>query len=178
MATNGKTGRPSKLTPELLAEITKRIAEGDTPEDAAELTGIAPSTFYDWMVRGKSGDEPFGSFRRAVTRALAEFRSNAVRTVLDGDSQGVGFGPAKAALEVLSRRWPKQWAQRVKHELEDAERFMLDALERVCGDPDVLERVLTQKDLRVVFVAFCEELTRLDGEAETPGDSTERRAMH
>ena len=162
--------RPTKWTQKVQNAIVALIEAGDRPEVAAGVNGIPRSSFFEWMAAGRAGVEPYAGFRTAVERARDSAESQLRATALAGDDQGVGFGPAKAALEVLSRRWPRQWAQRIKHEIEDAERLMLGALERVCADPHVLERVRQEQSLRCVLVSVCEELAREDGEGEAAGD--------
>lgn len=171
-----KTGRPTKLTDELIEEICKLVAEGDRPEVAAGVNGIGRATFYEWMDRGLKGDEPFRTFRTSVERARDQFESEARRCILRGDDKGESFGRAKASLEVLSRRMPRQWAQQVKHHVETVEDEFLAALEQVCNDPAVHERVRQEKDCRFVFIAFCEALARGEGEGEAAGDPGERAA--
>lgn len=178
---NGKPGRPTKLTPKVQKAIVDLIKAGDRPEVAAGVHGVGRRTFFDWMDRGKANPEaPEGGFRTAVLRAVDVAESDLRSRVLDGDDRGESFGRGKAALEVLSRRWPRQWAQQVKHHVETVEDEFFAALERVCADPHVLDRVRQAEDLRVVLVAVCEELARLEGEGEAPGDPLPggREAVH
>lgn len=168
-----KGGRPSKLTPELQAEVVKLVEAGDAIEVAAGVCGVDQGTLHRWIRRGKTGEEPYGAFASEVARARCKFESEMRRRVLEGDGQGVGFGQSKAALEVLSRRVPRRWAARVKHEIEESNRLMLDVLERVCRDPDVFERVRQEEDCSAVFASVCEELARLDSEGEAAVDQGE-----
>lgn len=168
----GSPGRPTKLTPAVQRAIVADVEKGVRPEVAASCHGVQRSTFFEWLERGKT--EPSTSrhalFRTAVTRAWDRFEAKSTKRILKGD-KGMGFGPAKAALEVLSRRMPRQWAQQVKHHVETVEDEFFDALEQVCADSDVLARVCETKDLRLVFVALCEALARRESEGEAPGDS-------
>jgi hypothetical protein len=160
-------GRPTKLNAELTEQIAKLVEEGDPAEVAAGVCGIGRQTFYDWMARGKHEESgAYADFRTAIERARDLFASELRRRILNGDGQGVGFGRAKAALEVITRRDPRRWGVRVKHEIDDVSRLSAEALERVCSRPDVFERVCKEKDLSVVFVAWCEEFARDDSEAE------------
>jgi len=160
-------GRPTKLTAELTKAIADLVEAGDPADVAAGVCGIGRTAFYDWMARGKQEESgPYADFRTAIERARDVFASEMRGRILDGDGQGVGFGPAKAALEVLTRRDPRRWGVRVKHEIDDVSRLSAEALERVCSRPDVLQRVCETKDLSVVFVAWCEEFARDDNEAE------------
>jgi hypothetical protein len=166
-----KMGRPSKLNDEVQDRILDLIEAGDRPEVAAGVAGVSRSTFFDWMHRGGQGEEPFATFRTEVTRALDVFESESRKIILEGDGQGVGFGEAKARLEVLSRRMPRQWAQQVKHHVETVEEEFFSALQRVCSDPAVHARVCQEKDSSFLFAAFCEELARFESEGEAPDPS-------
>lgn len=163
--------RPTKLTDEIEKQIASLVKQGVRPEVAAGTLGIGRRTYFDWMHLGASEVEgPHERFRTAVTCALDHFEADATKVILEGDEQGLGFGPAKAKLEVLSRRMPRQWAQQVKHHVETVEDEFLSALEAVCADPAVHERVRTQQDCRLLFVAFCEALARRESEGEASGD--------
>lgn len=117
-------GRPSKLTPELADEIAKAIRDGVHPEVAAGAAGIDRATFFRWV----AGDAEFATL---VARAKDEAEVALVRTTRSGDGAGVGFGEAKAALEVLARSRPQRWAQRVNIKVEEELSVLLDVLEEV-----------------------------------------------
>jgi IS30 family transposase len=60
-------GRPSKLTPELQAEIILLIKMGNFVEVVCETVGINKSTFYDWIKKGKNSNHPknnTGNFKK------------------------------------------------------------------------------------------------------------------
>lgn len=171
--------RQTKLTQELTQEIVKLITEGDRPPVAAGVAGVCRSVFYDWMMRGRNGEEPYAGFRTEVARAEDQFASEMRRRVLEGDGKGESFGQAKAALEVMGRRFPKEWAAKVSIVLEEAESIWFDELQAVCADPDVLERVRQAEDLSPVFVAVCERIARRDSEGEaSPAPSPEPAVRH
>lgn len=170
--------RPTKWNEKLQDEIVAEIRKGVRPEVAAGMHGIGRSTYFEWFAAGSEDGTGLAGFRTAVERARDEWEASATGTVLRGDDMGVGFGPAKAALEVLARRLPRQWAQQVKHHVETVEDEFFAALDQVCTDPDVLARVCEAKDLRVVFVALCEILARQEGAGVPEGDRPERLATH
>lgn len=124
-------GRPSKLNAELQAAIVADIEAGNYPEVAAGKNGVPRQTFYEWMQRGErgeigSGGEDFEAFRTAVMRARDAGEADLVTKVRLGDSAGISFGEAKAALEILQRRFPRRWSQKVSHELNDGMAFFLE----------------------------------------------------
>jgi len=121
--------RPSKWSEELLSAIVKLIEAGDAPEVAAGVNNVGRSTHFDWMASNED-------YRTAVTRARDVFESRSRAVVMAGDEKGNGFGPAKAALEVLSRRFPKRWSAQVKVEMADSLNKFIDAAQRICSPED------------------------------------------
>lgn len=106
--------RPTKLTPELQAEMVKIIRAGNYQVVACRHVGIPEKTFYEWMRRGERGwkiDEPFRQFREAIlkARATAEIESVArIRTAaLKGDLDSDKFYLTHAHPD----RWGKQFSR-------------------------------------------------------------------
>jgi transposase-like protein len=62
-------GRPTKLTPEVVARIAEAVAIGLTDEEAAVLAGVNPDTMTDWRKRSEvfRGDKEGGDGRTAPT---------------------------------------------------------------------------------------------------------------
>ena len=80
-------GRPSKLTPELQAEIILLLKVGNFVETTCGTVGINKSTFYDWMNKGENSNHPKNKYRKfqdAVVQAMAwsEARCVAIITKL------------------------------------------------------------------------------------------------
>jgi hypothetical protein len=103
-------GRPSKLTPELQAEIILLIKMGNFVEVACETVGINKSTFYDWMKKGKNSNHPknkYRKFQEAVEQAMAwsEARDVAIITKLSKENW-------RAAAFRLERKYPKKWGKK------------------------------------------------------------------
>jgi hypothetical protein len=163
--------RPTKWTKAMQDDIVADTRKGVRPEVAAGARGIVRSTYFEWMAAGTDGGAGVAGFRTAIDRARDDWERQATEAVLAGDEKGASFGPAKATLEVLSRRLPRQWAQQVKHHVETVEDEFFSALDEIAADPNVLARILETKDLRVFVVAFCEVLARRESEGETPVDS-------
>lgn len=44
-----KTGRPTKMTPEVLGSITGSLSSGNTRKASAAIAGISESTFQNWL---------------------------------------------------------------------------------------------------------------------------------
>jgi transposase-like protein len=73
-------GAPTKLTPEVQAEIVRNLAGGCYIETACAVAGIGTSTYYRWMQWAEEGLEPYAGFRDAVREAehKAELRALAI----------------------------------------------------------------------------------------------------
>jgi hypothetical protein len=108
------------------------------------------------MVRGRAGDPALAEFHESVTRAYEAGKANLHDRVLCGDAPGLGFGPAKAALEILSRT-DRRYSQKVQVGVEAELERILDAVARVCS-PEDFQRVLA-------------ELAALDSEEAAGGDA-------
>jgi len=100
--------RPTKLTTQVRERIAESIQAGAYAEQAARAAGIAPSTYYEWIKRGESGEQPFSEFSEAVRAREAEAEVAAV-TVLRDAAQA---GDWRAAAHYLERRHPERWGTR------------------------------------------------------------------
>jgi hypothetical protein len=96
-----RTGRPTLRTPELCAEICRRISEGETMQSILKESGMPGwTTVHDW----KQADE---SFRQALTRAReqqAEVWAEEIMSIYDDDlptHEAIG----RARLRMQSRQW-------------------------------------------------------------------------
>lgn len=138
-------GKPTKLNPELQAKIIARVQRGADPDTAAQAEGIDRATYYRWMKQGRedvdSGKEtPVAAFAMSVARACAERECGLVERWLEGDGQGLGFGPAKAASEFL-RLTQRRYGERVRIQVADELEELLSIVERICR-PEDFARVL------------------------------------
>lgn len=79
--------------------IHKYLKEGLFKKDAAVLAGISEATFYRWL----DDDE---SFKSQVEANIAEYKLSLIKTV---NTAAIKNG--KLALEVLQKRWPKDWIE-------------------------------------------------------------------
>ena len=69
--------RPIEYTEATATAILDALTDWCHITDATALAGIARSTFYEWMRRGKQGEKPFESFRSRVLKAIAAGRREA-----------------------------------------------------------------------------------------------------
>ena len=130
-----------KCTAELTKKICQTIIAGNFPDSASIKHGISRMTYRNWLTRGQQGEEPFAAFVASIDRAKATAETKLLDTVSRGDPQGVGFGPAKAGLEILRGLEPKRWSQQVRIEVQDQLTKVLHAVE-VEADPDTFRRIL------------------------------------
>jgi len=148
--------RRSKCTKKLVAEVVAKVERGVPADSAAQIAGIGLSTYYEWMEKGGRGIEPYAGFRKAAARARAVAEASLLERVRGGDEKGESFGQAKAALEILSRGWPKRWSTQVRMQLADELGRFLDVAKRVCSPED--------------YCRILEELASEDGGATAAGD--------
>lgn len=154
MAKSGPKG-PVKLTEAVIESACQKILDGVGPEVAFIASGVSRSTFFELKRKAQNGDQPFLDYWTFVARAEAEHELKLARAAATGDEAGVGYGPSKAALELLQLRFPKRWSKQVKLEIADQLNRFLDAAQRVCSPED--------------FAKLLEVLAEEPGEGEAPG---------
>ena len=126
-----KGGRPTKLTPEVRERIVRAIAAGSYYAAAAQLAGITPRTFYNWMKRGREElervestprarirerERPYVEFYKAVKQAEAEAEIKVVARWWESMKDDW-----RACRDFLARRFPERWAPKVRQEVTGAE---------------------------------------------------------
>jgi hypothetical protein len=103
--------RPPKLTPAIQEKITALMAGGHFAEVAAKAAGIDPRTYYAWRAKGKkSPGTPYGEFERECEKAEADSELLLVEEVRRK-------GGWKGALELLKRRFPERWGDRMRAQI-------------------------------------------------------------
>ncbi len=120
MKTKIKIGRKLKLTPELTESFAKKLKVGAFAKYVAMSEGITERTYYSWLERGKRA-EKLHELRKKVPeseRLFFQFFQSIRQS--EGEAQVVltamVFSQAKedwrAALELMARKWPEQWAKK------------------------------------------------------------------
>lgn len=74
LTNNGRGGRPTKCTPEVIEFVRTELAKGTSRTQAARMAGIDEESARVWMQRGAAGEEPFLAFLEAVKSGEDEFR--------------------------------------------------------------------------------------------------------
>jgi transposase len=109
-------GRPTKLTPELQAEIAELLKKGNFVETVCDYLGLSKNTFYDWVRRGERGwqvdiDAGYVEFSDAIKKAISEVEQSTVEDLREGPLNW------QAKAWWLERRHPDKWGNRQKHEV-------------------------------------------------------------
>lgn len=105
--TPSRIGRPGgrTLTEPRVKKICELVRRGVPQEAAAGAVGIPRRTFQHWLAKGREeeAEEPYRSLAERLEAALDEFHAS--RAILVGETK-----EARTTLEVLARRFPKDWA--------------------------------------------------------------------
>lgn len=100
-------GRPTKLTPEIEAQILKLVRGHNYAETAARACGISKDTFRSWVTMGQKGHRRFRAFSQAIDEAMAISEVKLVAEASNGGPKGI------AALAILERKHCHTWGRRV-----------------------------------------------------------------
>ena len=118
--TKTKIGRKIKLTPELIESFVKKLKVGSYAKYVAESEGITERCFYLWLERGSKA-EKLHELRKKVPeseRLFFQFFQSVRRSEATAQITltAMVFSQAKedwrAALAIMSRKWPEQWAKK------------------------------------------------------------------
>ena len=119
-----RLGRPPKYTPELAAEVLRRIAAGESLSAVCRDKHLPSRAIVNGWVIGERGAPP--SFRAAYARAKAarvEVLADEIISLAD-EARGCDNAEVQACrLQVDARKWslarmaPKEWGDRVQHDI-------------------------------------------------------------
>lgn len=88
IALRRKTGRPSKLTPDVQQTIVSAVRVGNYLETASALAGINVDTIRDWLKQGaRASRGKYKDFSVAVKKAIAEAEARDV-AIIDKAADG------------------------------------------------------------------------------------------
>lgn len=105
-----RTGRPTKLTPELSAKVCGIIRAGNYRDVAAKRSGLPMRTFSDWLKKGRK--EKSGAHRNFLL-AVIEAEAVAETAMVAVVRRGAKKDP-KCAQWFLERKFPERWGRRDK----------------------------------------------------------------
>ena len=165
-----KIGRKIKLTPDLIKEFEKKLSVGAYAKYVAMSEGITERTYYLWLERGARAEKLweinkkipesevlFFQFFQSVRQSEATAQVTLTAMVFSQAAQDW-----KAAMELMARKWPEQWA---KKEFVDFKGTMIDG-------PDKRQEALNEfedmfKDVpRAKLASIIQETNRKLNEAK------------
>ena len=136
-----KTGRPTKLTPELESEIVELIKVGNYVETACAVAGIGKTTFYEWMKKANASVRynKYVRFRNAVEKAQAWAEARDIAIITKASEKYW-----QAAAWKLERKFPDKFG-RQKLEVEHSGKIDSDVTHI-----EELDRVVIKEALDIV----------------------------
>lgn len=133
--------RPTRCTPEVVKRVADAIRGGNYANVAARYAGIGERSFYKWMERGATGEEPYAQFRQAVKDAEAQAEVRNVALI----QQAAQAGTWQASAWYLERRYPARYGRR-------------DRLEHSGPDGGPIKQQVVGDDQRAEVTAIIAEL--------------------
>ena len=102
----------------LTKKILNQIRKGTSPPTAARLNGLSDDAFYDWLHMGQINDQSDvdSSYRQFYLDVMAADAS--VEAGLTSKLMKAAETDWKAALEILARRYSRNWSQKTHSKLE------------------------------------------------------------
>ena len=107
----GTTMRPEKISAQLIEALCEDIAKGYSYDQAALNNGIAASTFFRWMLKGKKTevDPIYREFVELVEEASNFSEPEALQLIRSSAKIDRNW---KAAAWFLERRFPEKYAKK------------------------------------------------------------------
>ena len=121
-------GRPTKLTPEIQAEIVGYIADGNYREVAAQAAGLPRTTLYRWLSEGKKQAKGiYKEFMDAILKAEQDAEINAVKRIMEA-----GARDPDHLKWWLERKCPDRWGrERDRQRIRDLELSLKEVEKRL-----------------------------------------------
>lgn len=115
-----KIGRKIKLTPGLIENFVKKLKIGSYAKYVAMSEGITERTYYLWLERGAKAEKLWEMGRKVPEEEVLFFQFFQSIRQAEAESQvlltSMVFSQAKddwkAAMELMARKWPEQWAKK------------------------------------------------------------------
>ena len=93
--------RKTKYNPQLVAKILKHIKNGSNLNDSAQLSGISPATFYEYM-------NQYTEFSDKVQEAISKSKEKLIKSIIKH-----GKTNWQAHSWLLERRYPQEYALKI-----------------------------------------------------------------
>lgn len=130
------SGKP-KCTEAMITALCEHLRRGHYRVTAANLVGLHPTTFSDWMGRTR---EPYLTLQAAVLLAEAEAEQTQLTKVVESDEPG-------DAKWYLARKFPDRWAETRRVDVSGRLDLGAKLNASVLKDPRARAAVLTLTDL-------------------------------
>ena len=101
-------GRPTKLDDLVAQRIVSAIAAGASRTGAAKSARVARASLFDWLARGRDGEQPYADFLDRVREAEGTVET-LVATALQ---TAIANGHVGAMCFWLERRRHEEWGKR------------------------------------------------------------------
>jgi hypothetical protein len=88
----------------LTTRLCKFLSSACTIRTACEACDVSEKSFFEWLARGGTGEQPFSQFRASVTRARGVAKAKIVRSILDNPDW-------RPKLEILARVFPDEYGR-------------------------------------------------------------------
>lgn len=105
-------GAPTLCTPEIIKEIVDALRMGVYFDAACAAAGVTKDTGWNWMKRGRKGEQPFAEFFSLVGKANGEMQKFYNTSIFAHSKKNW-----QAAAWYLERRFPKRYGRKDQLEL-------------------------------------------------------------
>lgn len=123
---SSKTGRGTKLTPEVAGEICSGIAAGLSDGDACLRAGISGQSLLNWKKRGAEGEEPYAAFVADLHEAEIQFKLHHLKNISVRAKRNW-----QASAWLLERKFPQEFGQKQKVEFVDQLSAWVEAFDKL-----------------------------------------------
>jgi hypothetical protein len=113
-----RPGRPTKLTPEAIAQLEQLVRAGTTIDVAAAAVGVNRATIYRWLAAGEKARK--GTYTRQLREAVERARAESESVLVARIGQAAAKGSWQAAAWLLERRFPERWMKPTERPLPEA----------------------------------------------------------
>jgi len=160
-----------KLTPDVRQSVVDALLGGAPPEAACSYAGIARSTYYEWLKRGRKAiadangnastivaSDAYAGFVVAVDHALSRFITGNMAAI-GAAGRRKSEGDWKALAWQLEARFPALFGRRTRHEITGKGGGPVQLEHAIVLDPSALDRLPLERKL-----VLAEILAEMDGE--------------
>lgn len=147
-------GRPSLCTPQAIEAIVAHLETGGGLRSAHTAAGVSNCAVFEWMARGRAGDEPYAELVRRVegTRAAVKERLRArLLELAESDDEHVAGTNIRWILE---RNYPDEYGRRQELTGPKGGPVQVEASARIAAFTDEQIAAMTPEERQAALVAF------------------------